>query len=372
MRCFVCLFACLCSGVAAAAGLPEAVLPQGVGVNIHFTRGHERDLDMIAAAGFKFIRMDFSWSATERSIGQYDFSAYDELTDGLAERGIRPLYILDYSNALYEATITAVDPISGSARRSVRSPQRPESVAAFARWAGAAAAHFRDRGVVWEIWNEPNIGFWKPEPNVDQYIALARATCGEIRQNDPHATIVAPASSAFPWEFFERLFASGILEQIDAVSVHPYRGSPPETATADYLRLRALIARCAPPERRSLPILSGEWGYSTNTDGIPLARQAEYLARQQLINLLCDVRLSIWYDWVNDGPDPHEREHNFGTVANDRTPKPSYVAVQTLTRELAGYRIARRGSARGRRGGSIDGGDLRHSQGGGAARWGDY
>jgi hypothetical protein len=26
-------------------------------VNIHFTRGHERDLDLIAAAGFKFIRI---------------------------------------------------------------------------------------------------------------------------------------------------------------------------------------------------------------------------------------------------------------------------------------------------------------------------
>jgi len=39
-----------------AADLPELVLPQGVGVNIHFTRGHERDLDLIAAAGCKFIR----------------------------------------------------------------------------------------------------------------------------------------------------------------------------------------------------------------------------------------------------------------------------------------------------------------------------
>ncbi|MDP4225992.1 MAG: hypothetical protein Q8910_06395, partial [Bacteroidota bacterium] len=27
------------------------------GVNIHFIKGNEKDLDMIAAAGFKFIRM---------------------------------------------------------------------------------------------------------------------------------------------------------------------------------------------------------------------------------------------------------------------------------------------------------------------------
>jgi len=40
------------------------------------------------------------------------------------------------------------------------------------RWAVAAAHHFRNRGVLWEMYNEPNIGFWKPKPNVDDYIAL--------------------------------------------------------------------------------------------------------------------------------------------------------------------------------------------------------
>ena len=47
---------------ARGAEIPPPVLPAGVGVNIHFVTGHEKDLDMIAAAGFKFIRMDFHWS----------------------------------------------------------------------------------------------------------------------------------------------------------------------------------------------------------------------------------------------------------------------------------------------------------------------
>ncbi len=42
-----------------ADGLPELKIPEGVGVNIHFTAGHGRDLDMIAAAGFKWVREDF-------------------------------------------------------------------------------------------------------------------------------------------------------------------------------------------------------------------------------------------------------------------------------------------------------------------------
>jgi hypothetical protein len=136
-----------------------------------------------------------------------------------------------------------------------------------------------------------------------------------------------------------------VLEYLDAVSVHPYRNpkNPPETAASDYQKLRTLIERYAPPSRKDhIPILSGEWGYSTHNHGVSLETQGAFAARQQLCNLLNGVPLSIWYDWKNDGPDANENEHNFGTVLSDLQPKPAYVAIKTLTRELSGYRIARR------------------------------
>jgi hypothetical protein len=317
--------------IASAADLPEPVLPQGVGVNIHFVRGHERDLDLIAAAGFKFIRMDFAWGASERRQGEYNWTEYDGLTANLEKRGLRAIYILDYSNDLYE--------------EAGGSPRHSESVAAFARWAGAAAQHFQGRRIIWEIWNEPNIvQFWKPKPDVSEYIALARAACRALREHDPHATIMAPASSEFPWAFLETVCEAGLLEQLDAFSVHPYRGPqrPPETAATDYLKLRALLERYASPEKKTLPIVSGEWGYSTHSRGVSLETQAAFLARQQLANLWQGVPLSIWYDWKNDGDDPAENEHNFGTVYPDLRPKPAFAALQVMTRELAGYRVARR------------------------------
>jgi hypothetical protein len=104
-----------------------------------------------------------------------------------------------------------------------------------------------------------------------------------------------------------------------------------------------MIERYASPSRKSLPIISGEWGYATQArGGVPLDTQAAFIARQQLANLHSGVPISIWYDWKNDGPDVNEREHNFGTVTLDLRPKPSYLAVQTLTRQLDGFRIARR------------------------------
>ena len=43
------------------------------GINIHFVRGQEKDLDMIAAAGFRFIRMDFLWQDIEATKGNYNW-----------------------------------------------------------------------------------------------------------------------------------------------------------------------------------------------------------------------------------------------------------------------------------------------------------
>ncbi len=328
-----------------AAGLPDPVLPATVGVNIHFTRGRDKDLDMIAAAGFRVIRMDFTWQGIEREKGAYDWSAYDELTAGLESRGLRPYYILDYSHKLYEDLVTTKSPPFNKEVQSPAAPRKPESVAAFARWAGEAARRYRGRGVIWEIWNEPNIKFWKPEPNVTNYTTLALATCKAVRAADPEATIVAPGTSTFPWPFLEEFFRAGALEHLAAVSVHPYRDyrKGPETAGADYARLRELMDRYAPAARKGkIPILSGEWGYATHDKGVTPDTQAAFLVRQQLYNLYERIPVSIWYDWKNDGTDPAEREHNFGTVTHDLRPKPAYSAIATTTRTLDGCRVLRR------------------------------
>jgi len=262
------LLTCLTASAVQAADLPELVLPQGVGMNIHFTRDHERDLDLIAAAGCKFIRMDFGWGGTERKKGEYNWADYDELTANLEKRGMRAIYILDYSNPLYEETVVSKNPLTGKEQKDLASPQHPESVAAFARWAAASARHFTGRRIIWEIWNEPNISFWKPKPDAKQYSALALATAKAVREADSNATIIGPATSEVPVKFIEEFFTAGALAYLDAVSVHPYRPyrKGPETAAEDYAKLRALIEKHAPtPAKKALPIISGEWAQRSPT-----------------------------------------------------------------------------------------------------------
>jgi hypothetical protein len=103
-------------------GLPDPTDPvAGMGVNIHFTDPRPGELEMLARAGFHWVRMDFAWAATEKTSGAYDFSAYDRLLTRLDEFHIRALLILDYENQLYDNGLPS---------------HTPAGRAAFARWAG--------------------------------------------------------------------------------------------------------------------------------------------------------------------------------------------------------------------------------------------
>ncbi|OQW97372.1 MAG: hypothetical protein BWK77_01875 [Verrucomicrobia bacterium A1] len=321
---------------AAPAAPAGPAIPQTHGYNIHFTDPKPGEMEMIAASGAKWVRMDFTWGATERQPGVYDFTAYERLMAALDRQGIRALFILDYANRLYDEGLA---PSSDAGR------------AAFAKWAVAAATHFKDRGILWEMWNEPNIDpFWKPKANVADYVALARTVGRALREATPGEAFVGPGVSRIDLPFLEACLQGGLLEDWSAVTVHPYRHlSGPETVVAEYGQLRDLIAKHA-PNGKVIPILSGEWGFSSAWRGFDAASQGAMLARQWLVNAACDIPLSIWYDWHDDGKDPKEAEHNFGTVSNAYhegrspvyDPKPAYLAASSLNRTLDGFRFVRR------------------------------
>lgn len=315
-----------------ASGLPEPVVPQCLGVNIHFTDPKPGEMEMLVQAGFRWIRMDLSWAATERRKGEYEFSAYDRLLAALERYQLRALLILDYRNRFYDQGL---------------SPYTEEGRQAMARWAAAAVRRYQGRGILWEMYNEPNIpAFWKPNPNPEHYILLAKAVGKAIGQVAPNELYIGPATSRIDLKFLEACFQGGLLEYWDAVSVHPYRPTPPETVQQEYTQLRALIQKYAPPGKK-IPILSGEWGYSAVWKNFDETKQGKYLARQFLVNLMCGIPLSIWYDWHDDGLDPKEPEHHFGTVSCRYfpgrnpvyDPKPAYWAAKTFATQLNGFQF---------------------------------
>jgi len=303
---------------------------ESIGVNIHFTDPQPGEMDMLEAAGFGWVRMDFAWGATEKTKGVYDFSHYDTLMSELKKHHMRALLILDYGNDIYGA--------------GGKPPYDDIGRAAFARWAVAAITHFRNRGVLWELWNEPNGDWFWPHHSADDYAKLLVTVGSAVKSAAPNELFIGPAMSGFDPNYLETCLKAGALNYWDAVSVHPYRQNEPESAYLDYNNFKTLIARYAPPGK-TIPIISGEWGYSVSWGNYTDQRQGDYIVREFLSNIAYGIPLSIWYDWHDDGTDPKNAENNFGTVRypyhSGQTPvydpKPAYLACKTLGQILGDF-----------------------------------
>jgi hypothetical protein len=329
-----------------SAVLSEGTVPGGFGVNIHFgDKELTSHIELLKRAGFGWVRTDVDWATVEREPGIYDFSAIDPLIRSFHDAGIRVLAILAYTNLNYCQ--------QGSA------PITPLSRAAFARFAAAAAARYAGKGVVWEIYNEPNSGFWKPAPNAEQYVEMADEVTSAIRASDPGAVIVGPAlggpelvrdRSALTVKdthFLASVLSSRAVRMWSAITIHPYQGDfgPPEHAD-EQLALTERLVQQALFSPSKLPVIFGEWGHSSYRSGVSEALQASYVIRSFLYATMHRMPFSIWYGWQDDGDKPDEVQDRFGLIrsgvlagrSDAELLKPSYNAVSQLASLLRGYR----------------------------------
>lgn len=318
--------------------LPAKMIPLGLGFNVHIM-GPDQDWDNIKASGARFIRADFTWQGVESSNGQYNFDAHDRMLDALDKRGIRALFILDYRNTLYPNPETT-----------------EEGREAYAMFAAASVRHFKGRNVIWEIWNEPNVGFWLGTGGLnsvefaDQYVALVKKAVPMMRAADPDCYILGGSVSclwrdSFRW--IDQAFKQGLLNTgINALSVHPYGYPRPELCMEGgkpgeegYALLREKMEKAGAP--KDFPIVNSEVGYSTADKGIAkgslaLDQQAMLFVRTYLVDQMCDIRMTIWYNWDENDAETHK------VRSNRSEPLPVYNACKNMTAELTGFHYVER------------------------------
>jgi Cellulase (glycosyl hydrolase family 5) len=305
---------------AAVTKVPEAAgrWPPRFGVNIHFLQD-DRALDLARSAGFSLVRMDLLWAQLEKK-GQYDFAPFDDLMRSLEARRMGVLWILDYGH-----------PEHGAA-----APQSEADVAAYARYAATAVAHFRGHQACFEIWNEPNDAHFLAHPVI--YPTLLQTASAAIRRQDPKAVVSTGGTAGFDFSFLASLLQSGAAQQASALAVHPYREAGPETLPADLGRLRRLIQRTV---GSTMPVWDTEWGYSSydhvskhSLEGghseAARQRQAVLAVREALTGWVLGLPLMIWYDLRDDGANPGDREHNFGLLEGDNREKAAMKAIRVL------------------------------------------
>jgi polysaccharide biosynthesis protein PslG len=304
----------------------------------------ERDLDVMQDVGSRWVRIDITWGVIQGDgPSSYDWSEVDRIVEGITSRGMKVLGSISYTPDW--ARPAGTDDKYG-----------PTNPAQYASFAGKAAAHYSAMGVHhFEIWNEPNIGFWAPRPDPAAYTALLKAAYPAIKAADPQATVLtggtAPAATEggdySPVDFLKKIYANGGGNSFDAVAHHPYcwpayPGDKEEWSAWHQMEgtdtsLRSVMIANGDAEKQ---IWGTEFGAPTNgppDDRVTEAEQAEMITRAY----------SLWqsYPWAGPlftyqgrdlGTDTDNRHHFFGLLRHDFSKKPSYTAYQNAARGVAG------------------------------------
>ncbi|MCL5999864.1 MAG: discoidin domain-containing protein, partial [Chloroflexi bacterium] len=279
------------------AGNNVALATRGTGVTVSSTQhsmGQTREdhhwlWPLATDIGVKWIRIGYhddpvNWHWVEQERGKLAIDPEaDAAIDYLVERGVDIVLALGFGNRLY----TQDDPVRKLPQlwewyyENPRPPITPAALKAWARYVRYMARKYRGRVKVFEIWNEWNIGvYWGAQPNLEQYLAIARSTIPILRRECPQARVMLgsyagyfPGMSTWSPEELARQEGESMLlgairelaRDVDIIGWHPFYQTDPDkpmvrTYSAD---VRAFQAWCRERGFRG-EFCASEWSYGAS------------------------------------------------------------------------------------------------------------
>ena len=298
--------------------------PLTFGVQTHFGQGWSPDLvPVIASAGIASVRDELYWELVEPAAGRFAFPAnYDAYMAALKDRGVDPLVELTFENDNYDGGQT---------------PYTASGFSGYARYATTLLSRYGSQIKAVEVWNEYNGSFVKGPAANDRagtYVKMLQAAYAAIKGARPDVTVVGGATSGVPLPYWEKLFAGGALNYLDAISVHPYRfDEPPEGIETQFAALQNLMTSYGAAK----PVWVTEIGWGLHDSLAPgdpeidEGTQARYLVRAFALLASAGVQHIFWYEYRDDSSGPH-----LGLVRNDATSsaRPALAAFRTLDSRL--------------------------------------
>lgn len=232
-----------------------------------------RQFDLMVASGVESVRVAFSWAAAQpyQSFAQVpsgqrgrftnvggvptDFSATDKLVSLAAQRHIELLPTVLYAPGWDE----------GANRPGGYGP--PKRSGPYTAYLTALIGRYGPRGSFWsshrpkvpirwwQIWNEPNLDYYWPQPFAKSYVALLKAAHDAIKRADPGAQVVLGALTNRAWKFLGQVDREpGARSDYDVISVNGFTEKP----AGVLLYLRYVRRAAIRDGQRSKPILASE------------------------------------------------------------------------------------------------------------------
>jgi hypothetical protein len=338
----------------------------GVVTHLYYT-DRDRVLQLTQNAGFEWIRQQVVWRDIEDpDNGIFGWEELDRIVAAVDAYDRKLLVNIVQSPTAYNAT-------NGL-------PDDPQTLANFIE---LMIERYGDKIHAYEIWNEPNLahetgGTIVPE-DVGHYVEILKASYTRIKQLNPDALVLAAASSSTgvtnpsialsDEDFYRAMYTYNggeVRNFFDIQAVHPGgSANPPDTMWPDnpstaqgwtdhptfYFRhvenVRRWMEEYGMGDKK-MWITEFGWATQNNTPGYEFGNQVSFEDQANFITGA--IRRSYeQYPWignmflwnmnfavtkVENGLDPLHEQASFGILNPDWSPRPSYLAVQSLIAEL--------------------------------------
>lgn len=301
------------------------------GISSHTAQYSGKDFDgeirLLADSGADIVRTDFSWNTIQPSPEAWNYQVFDKLVDSLAVHKIEAQAILSYT----ARWATTGDPNDKDFSEWARVAPKLNPYVTFAT---KSVNHYKGRVRFWEIWNEPDIGFWQSP--TEKYTELFNATSKAIKQASPEVSVLnggfAMVSRQPNPNFIHDFLKGADPAHWDIWAYHDYQTFP------QMLSRNREHQQLYKTEGISIPVWINEGGFhDLNTGGEN--EEAITLVKKYTAAPVLGVSAYIWYDLRDDGVSPKEPEHHFGLAHHDFHPKPAFAAYQVLVHQVANRRF---------------------------------
>jgi hypothetical protein len=213
-----------------------------------------QQMSQMVASGVQTVRVQFDWSQaqpyaseSEVPVGQKgafvnvkgvptDFSATDEVVGLAAQHGLTVLPIVLNAPAWDQGR----NPSGGAPPPARSAPYATYLTALIGRY-GPRGSFWRTHRPklavrMWQIWNEPNLTVYWPQPFASSYVRLLRAAHAAIKRADRGAQVVLGAITNVAWKDLARIYAvRGARRLFDVVAVNGFTSTPANVI--EFLRL---------------------------------------------------------------------------------------------------------------------------------------
>jgi xylan 1,4-beta-xylosidase len=172
----------------------------------------------------QFAQMKNAAPIASDNAGIYNFSYIDQIYDGLLDQGVRPFVELSF---MPKKMASDPDALHAFWYKPNVSPPRD-----YAQWDDmitAFAQHLVDRYGLeevshwnFEVWNEPNIDFWRGKPAQSSYFELYDHTALALKKVSPRLRVGGPSTAQAAWtgDFLRHCKEKNI--PVDFASSHVY------------------------------------------------------------------------------------------------------------------------------------------------------